>query len=42
MVIEVDIAATIGTVASGTTMVGTGAGNIIVTATTTDNGGLLR
>jgi hypothetical protein len=37
MVIEVDIAATIGAVAGGTTMVGAGAGNSVVTGTTTDN-----
>ena len=36
-VIEVDIVATIGTIAGGTTMVGAGAGNIIVTGTMTDN-----
>jgi hypothetical protein len=36
MAIEVDIGARIGTIAGGTTTVGTGAGNVIVTGTTTD------
>jgi hypothetical protein len=38
--IEVDIGARIGTVVGGTTTAGTGAGNTVVTATTTDNNGL--
>jgi hypothetical protein len=40
MAIEVDIGARIGTIADGTTTVGTGAGNTVVTETTTDKYGL--
>jgi hypothetical protein len=42
MAIEVDIGARIGTIADGTTTVGTGAGNTVVTATTTDKYGQLH
>ena len=36
MAIEMDIGARIGTIAGGTTTVGTGAANTVVTGTTTD------